>query len=718
MSDINRPYDEMQFMEWDKVSKWVIDEPTFDKDFPTSPKAMESAGAGSYAASIIKNVFKLPLDYRSEQIGGSLPGYDVQNRDAYQMVQLSLAEELKYEKIYECYADGSGQVQFYPIGVDGFSPGRSLLYAFETGELRQQCDSVVVTGYDPPQKKFMRGPYDLFKFANEYSPDEFRSKGSPFYDPDLGKYPIYHCWVETLGPKACTFAREGYIEYGNPFWDNSHFDAMMKMEAAGVVKTKEFEQMVVDLNKIEIPFYKEGSTQVEFRNTTPKYQILDGFGNLLSRIWKSGNAYYSQYCLGDQEVKPENYYKYGIVLPRSNERKFRGVKEVYVYGYQLNTIAPAEVIDNPAEYTTKKDPKYDFVVDISTLQPEPFKLNQGDDYIVVKDESVGSYRIIFSHNMNPVWEGDFGGSIAGATKTLKINNTCVYESNPTDITVASYDKVSEDFFGDPAAGKSAFLRSGEVIKSQTIENACIFPTGEGATGYVVQKIVAVYEWDNPCVAILDQSDQVNLANLMSVRISMYPIIIKDLPPPVSRNGVLLDPRQSMPDLNATTFENLSANPWFQVMSGLENGDVSLTLPFLEADECNRVSRKILSMQQEVQVHTTYVCDPTAEPVLGQVIEGKTINSIDYSYQDSSQYLITVQAGPIWQGMGGWDQSTYKNQTDQVQTEGVVRGTFDNNMRCQVFIPRFGIIECVNATKDLLEKGDVVKVTLRNNPVSD
>jgi hypothetical protein len=715
-----RPYDEQQFMEWDKVQKWVIDEATFDRDFPSSPKAMESAGAGSLAAYILTTIFSLPLDSSSGRIGGSLPGYDVMNRDAYQIIQLSLAEELKYEKIYECHTDGNGTVKFYPIGVDSFSPGRSLLYAFETAELKQQCDSVVVTGYDPPQKKFFRGSYDLFTFANTYSPDDFLNKSSPFYDADLGSYPLPWCWTEVLGPKACTFAREGYIEYGNPFWDNSHFDAMKKMEDAGVVKPREFEQMVEGLYEITIPFYREGSTQVEFRNTTPRYvDLKEGFGNLIPRVWKSGNAYYSQYCLGEQEVSRSDYAKYGVVLPRSNERKFRGVKEVCVYGIQLNTIAPAEIF-NTASRTASKDPNYDFVVDINSLQPEPFKLNQGDDYIVVKDgdKSDSLYRIIFAHNMNPVWAADFGGSVAGATKNLKISTSCIYETNPTDITVASYNRVSQNFFAEAGTSKSAFLRSGETISTQTMSNACIFPTGEGTTGYVVQKIVVVYEWENPCVAILDQSDLVTLDNLKLVKINLHPIIIKDLPPPVSRNGVLLDPRQSMLDLDVTTFENLSANPWNQAMSGLENGDVSLTLPFLEADECNKVSRMILRMQQDVQVQTTYVCDPSATPELGQVIDGKTINSIDYSYQDSSQYLITIQAGPLWQGIGGWDQSSYKNQTDQVQAEGVVRGVFDNNMRCQVFIPKFGVIECVNATKDLLEKGDTVKVTLRNNPVSD
>jgi hypothetical protein len=716
MSDSIRPYDNMQFLEWDKVTKWVIDEPTFDKDFPTSPKVLESAGAGSYAANVIENVFKLPIDYNSKRIGGSLPGYDVQNRDAYQMVQLSLAEELKYEKTYECYADGYGQIKFYPIGVDGFSPGRSLLYAFETGELRNQCDSVVVTGYDPPQKKFMRGPYNLFTFANKYSPDEFKSPSSPFYDADLGKYPYYWCWNEVLNPQftGCNWAREGYIEYGNPFWDNSHFDAMMKMEQAGVVKTREFEQMVTEVYKIIIPFYKEGSTQIEFRNTTPRYvDLKEGFGKLLPRVWKSGNAYYSQYCIGDQEVSAAQVAEYGVVLPRSNERKFRGVKEVYVYGYQLNSIAPAETF-NPQNRTYKKSALYDFVVDINATKAEPFKLNAGDDYVVAKYGEF--YKIIFSHNMNPNWAVKFGGNLKTSELTLKISESCIYATDPTDPNISVYQRRSLNYFSEE--GWTGFLRSGESINNTTILDACIFPTGEGTTGYVVSKVIVVYEWENPCVAVLDQSDLVTLKNMETVSIDMYPVIIKDLPPPVSRNGTLLDPRQSIPDLDATTFEPLSSNPWNQAMNGLENGDVSVTLPFLEADECNKVSRMLLGMQQDVQVHTTYVCDPTAEPELGQVINGRTINSIDYSYQDSSQYLITVQAGPIWQGMGGWDQSVYKNQTEQVQAEGVVRGVFDNNMRCQVFIPRFGVLECVNATKDILEKGDTVKVTLRNNPVSD
>ena len=103
--------------------------------------------------------------------------------------------------------------------------------------------------------------------------------------------------------------------------------------------------------------------------------------------------------------------------------------------------------------------------------------------------------------------------------------------------------------------------------------------------------------------------------------------------------------------------------------------------------------------------------------MGEVIDGKTINSINYSYQDSSQYLISVQAGPKWQGIGGWDSSVYQNKTERVQLEGVVSYVYPNNMDCLVQLERMGLLECVNGQTDPLEVGDTVKVTVYNNPIS-
>jgi hypothetical protein len=161
------------------------------------------------------------------------------------------------------------------------------------------------------------------------------------------------------------------------------------------------------------------------------------------------------------------------------------------------------------------------------------------------------------------------------------------------------------------------------------------------------------------------------------------------------------------------------------LESLENGDVKIVLPFFGStgnpwDSCyelENVANFIYELQNDIVESITYTCKPDAEPVLGEVIDGKTINSINYSYQDSSQYLISVQAGPRWQGVGGWDSSVYQNKVERVQVEGIVRHVYPDNMTCLIQLERVGLLECVNGQIDPLEIGDTVKVTVYNNPVS-
>jgi len=80
-------------------------------------------------------------------------------------------------------------------------------------------------------------------------------------------------------------------------------------------------------------------------------------------------------------------------------------------------------------------------------------------------------------------------------------------------------------------------------------------------------------------------------------------------------------------------------------------------------------------------------------------------------------LISVQAGPVWQGIGGWDSSVYQNKAERVQIEGIVRYVYPDDVSCLVQIERMGLLECSNGQIEPLEKGDTVKVTIYNNPVS-
>ena len=107
------PRDYEYFYEWDGLAEnWITSEESFDQDFPSLP---QDPGT-SLAAFIIEDIFGLDLASNDRSLGGYLPGFDVVNRDAYQMVQLSLATELRDEDLVECYADGEGTVHFYEIG--------------------------------------------------------------------------------------------------------------------------------------------------------------------------------------------------------------------------------------------------------------------------------------------------------------------------------------------------------------------------------------------------------------------------------------------------------------------------------------------------------------------------------------------------------------------------------------------------------------------------
>ena len=709
---INTSYDNQQFYEWDGLAeKWIVGENVFDTDFPPQPFTSET----SLAAHIIRDVFGLTLASSDEEIGSDLPGYDVFNRGAYEIVQLSLVGELVNDKLYECYADGEGVVRFYEVGIA--SPLNEVIYSFSQRTLTPICENVIVFGYDPPEKRLIRGPsggatdgYDIFTLSN--SVDQYYL-GPEFIDTDLGTYPKYWVTGDYLKYDLCPNDnyKEGYIEYSNVALEHQKF-----LDEQGIYKYKEFESIDGYAYKIRVPFFEQGSTRVEFRQKSLRYNELEGFGKLQVRKWESNQKYRPQACMeGEAVTDPE----VGVTLPRSNEQKFAGVNAVYIIGYAVKQIDVDEIPDFKA-LTFSSGPA-DFQVDLDTMQSEPFKLSEGEDYLVVKEaEGTDYYRIVFSCNVSPIYAVKFG-------QRLGVDSPCTFRVAITSI----YDLVGEDgeVLATPKCGTNKFamldectgyLRDGVTvngtISSNDILREVIFPTGDGTTGYVVKKIIVVYEWDNPCVAVLDQKNQVTDENLRDVSMEMFPIIIKNPPQYVAHNGTPLDPSEQLPDLDATTVEDLYAETYQRVMDSMENGDIRLTLPFLDQEGCNNVSKKILELQNHLADTTTYVCGPNSTPFLGQEIDGKIINSIDYSYQDGSQYLISVQAGPVWQGMNNWENSIYMNGTERLQLEGIVRFVYDDNMKCVVQLEQIGLMECVNGQQQPIFPGDMVKVTVYNNPV--
>ena len=704
------------FHEWDGLAeKWITDEESFDQDFPTKPFDPDSRDYSSVAEWVIEVIFGLTVSNDSSQLGSTLPGYDIKSRDAYQMIQLSLSSELANQRLVECYADGNGVIHFYKIGENNASIGASdIFYKINTSTLSKQCNNVLVIGYDPPPKRYnsltsQAKSFDLLSFVNsaELSNATLGIITDTDADADRGSYPLYHIWGEVLGPDQCDYYRESYIEYGNP-----HFDQKRAMEELGII-TGKFETVATYIYKITVPFFKQASTRIEFGNRTPRFVELPEMGKLQERDWQTTTFYKASLCQGEGEPPAIDR---GVRLPRSNEKKFLGVREVYIYGYRLKQIQ----LDFYKSGSDRVEGPADFIVDVDSTQSEPFRLTRGQDYVVNDDPADNNYRrIVFSANIHPNYLSNFGGKVDGTIKaSIRFSPASIYTKRGATFLRTTFQDIY-----DPSIVVEGFLKDGQTeVTNQTLPGVVnIFPINEGQSGYVVEKIIVIYDWDNPCIAVYDETNLATKLNLQQITVEVFPIIIRDDKPPIAwtNNGstVLLDPAEVIPDFDAATEEDLDSKDYAKAFTSLETGDIKITLPFLDADGCQTVSGFIYDMQNEVIKQTNYICSPDAEPVLGELIEGKTINSIDYSYQDGSQYLISVNAGPRWAGVSGWDTAIYQNKTERLQLEGIVTDVYPDNVRCQVQLEQLGMVDCVNGSKQILERGDRVSVTVQNNPVA-
>lgn len=720
-----RDTDPTYYHEWDELAEhWITDEESFDKDFPTKPFDAGSGTYSSVAEWIIEIIFGLKTAADVRGRGSRLPGYDIKSRDAYQMIQLSLATELINKHLAECYADGSGLVHFYYIGENRSKiSSNDIFYQINTTTLSKPCDNVLVTGYDPPPKQFVpsKGSFNLLKFFSVMPEDSSPTVSTLLRDDaDKALYPIIYTWGDVLGPDACDYYKEGYIEYGDVSVDQE-----LVLQKMGYLDKTKFDTVSTYIYKITVPGFQQASTVVKFASTTPRFvELVDGAGKgavptlgvLQGGDWISQDKYVAELCRA-KGSKPD--MNNGVRLPRSNDKKFMGVKDVYIFGYKLKQIQ----LDMYRDGTSlKKTEGSDLLVDLDTKLREPFRLSRGQDYIIVAEEEVKEgkpvfNRIIFASNVHPDYTNLYGGTLgkpaAGATGKIRISPASIYVDGNTVVRADMYS-LNPKVSGVLKDTKSS-------VDNQTRTPVLIFPIGDGRTGYVVDKVIVIYDWDNPCIAVYGENNEVKKSFLESITVDVFPMVTRDEKAPIAWNNggstKLLDPMEIIPDPDATTVEDLDSTEYARAFTSLETGDVKITLPFLDAEDCIGVASFIYDMQNEKIEQTTYTCSPEAEPVLGELIDNKTINSIDYSYQDSSQYLISINAGPRWAGVSGWDTAVYQNKTERIQREGIVTNIYPNNIKCQVMIDDIGVMDCINSSKEILEKGDRVAITIHNNPVA-
>jgi CTP-dependent riboflavin kinase len=98
-------------------------------------------------------------------------------------------------------------------------------------------------------------------------------------------------------------------------------------------------------------------------------------------------------------------------------------------------------------------------------------------------------------------------------------------------------------------------------------------------------------------------------------------------------------------------------------------------------------------------------------------DGSIINEINYSYSDSSQYLITITAGPKYLTSGSFQDSQYQLQSEEVTREGTVVQDLGNGAEYVVRVEgNIGEKNALSMILDEISVGDKVSVRIFNNPV--
>jgi len=656
----------------------------YDTDFPSQPYPF-----GMPMTEYVLSNFG--ISYREPVIGSDLPGYDINNRDAYQMIQMSLVVKIADEQMYECYADGEGIAEFIEIGKDPAELG-TLYYSLETRSYKLPCEHVLVIGYDEPPVRLIRGPYDLFTLAldeDDISSDE------------VG--PWYIAYGEIF--PNCGNNKQGWIEYRKIDWGDP-------ASLSHIYSKYEFEQIMTYAYNIEVGFFQPSTTKVQFKNTSTRFWSL-GLG--------TDQTYGPDIAYADGDFEPYNGFEEAlyvqkdgerpgcvvpldptnkIPLPLTNDEKFLGIKDVIIYGYKFDHIF---------YYRTSKDGDIQPYVMLNTMIPSAISLRRGQDYIINRDRDGGLSNISFLCDVKSEYRELFGKK--GAFQ-FHVHSSSILHKTPEG-KFQDTDPSDDEILGYLKDG-STLVRSDQIFA----EEGVVFPLNQGMSGYVIKRMYLSVEWDNPCMYFEDERDVITSESLADqVSIGVYPIITKDTPAPVGHNGELLDQSELIPDDDPTTTELWQNTEYHQIFDSLEKGDMKITMPFLNTEGVKAVSKYILELKQKDAPETVYVCGPDAEPRLGDLTpDGGVVSDITYSYQDSSQYTITVQSGPFWRDAGsGWSNAVNMAKTERLTLEGIIIHAAPNNMEFTVYCEKLGLLPCINLTKEIYASGDKVQVTVYNNP---
>ena len=192
------------------------------------------------------------------------------------------------------------------------------------------------------------------------------------------------------------------------------------------------------------------------------------------------------------------------------------------------------------------------------------------------------------------------------------------------------------------------------------------------------------------------------------------------PAPIAFNGSIVDQADGVVDHDPTTTQSFSDTALEKIVDKMSSGlGMTITLPSLtDEDSVAKLSSKLYDLVSSNEgEETTYVCGPDASVEIGDSFRNGVVNSISYSYVDSSSYTVSINVGAEFVGLhGGVSGGASFKSTETYSTRGVIIQDAGNHINFKVRVDGVGVVNAINTVPAVIRVGDIVVCTLHNNPV--
>lgn len=644
-----------------------------------TPPDVTCEGTGSLAYSVLQT-FDIPC---ADTIGGDLPDLDIKHMDAIQVLKLSLLEESSNTNyLYEPVMEPDGQVYFRAVGAENGNVS-DIYYEIQTGTYNEECSGVIVVGKDPMAYRREVEWKDIWAGGDK----QIYNAGFLFSTCDNPKFNQY-----------------ATIVFDDPHLNSEYEDGIDNLYE--ITRDNPYDTITGYAYYIDWPDSETDSETTVTLSDTAKIVIeIEDFnlGELRRRPnadpeWGDNPACFE----GTQDdVSPEG----GIPIPIPDTfrfetqrgtklDKFSGVIGVYVVGFPIKNIHDLPKNNVVAAKTAPQNEDADCSIYIEDNYSSVFKLDEGKHYAIAYDE--GEYAqpvIVFADNLMP----SSALKIDGTVKTpYKVQPDCPYAT---------------DLNGNPREEGEGY----------------ILPTG-ASSGVLVNQLFVGVELETPSVIVFNpdgvtangENKPTEIAENLTFQVA--PIVTVDEPPPIAFNGTLIDQVSAIVDHDPTTQQNFEDTEMERVMDQMDaGGGMSLNLSFLDENQTINLSGALYDyMNSGSGVDATYICGPNCDPVLGGVgPNGGIVNAINYSYQDSNSYTISVNCGPtLVGGMSQVSGGPTPKATESFSAKGTIIQDEGNNVYFKVRVDGFKDVTAVNMCPSVLRVGDKVSVSIHNNPVEE